>query len=49
MPIPACTISVLTAIVRRSPGPSGKTVAVWISPNIEFYELDPPANPHRKS
>ena len=29
--------------------PDGKTVAVWISPNIEFYELDPPANPHRKS
>jgi peptidoglycan/xylan/chitin deacetylase (PgdA/CDA1 family) len=29
--------------------PDGKTVAVWVSPNIEFYELDPPANPHRKS
>jgi allantoinase len=29
--------------------PGGKTVAVWVSPNIEFYELDPPANPHRKS
>lgn len=29
--------------------PEGKTVAVWVSPNIEFYELDPPANPHRKS
>src|SRR3546814_1937739 len=29
--------------------PDGKQVAVWISPNIEFYELDPPANPHRKS
>tara|TARA_R110001606_G_scaffold193130_4_gene340893 strand:+ start:3531 stop:4454 length:924 start_codon:yes stop_codon:yes gene_type:complete len=29
--------------------PDGKKVAVWISPNLEFYELDPPANPHRKS
>ncbi len=29
--------------------PGGKQVAVWVSPNIEFYELDPPANPHRKS
>ncbi|MEO7169662.1 MAG: polysaccharide deacetylase family protein [Sphingomonas sp.] len=29
--------------------PNGKSVAVWVSPNIEFYELDPPANPHRKS
>jgi peptidoglycan/xylan/chitin deacetylase (PgdA/CDA1 family) len=29
--------------------PGGKKVAVWISPNLEFYELDPPANPHRKS
>lgn len=29
--------------------PDGKTVAVWVSPNLEFYEIDPPANPHRKS
>ena len=29
--------------------PGGKQVAVWVSPNIEFYELDPPANPFRKS
>ena len=29
--------------------PGDKKVAVWVSPNIEFYELDPPANPHRKS
>lgn len=29
--------------------PGGKSVAVWVSPNLEFYELDPPANPHRKS
>ena len=29
--------------------PDGKKVAVWVSPNIEFYELDPPSNPHRKS
>lgn len=29
--------------------PGGKKVAVWVSPNLEFYELNPPANPHRKS
>ncbi len=29
--------------------PGGKKVAVWVSPNLEFYEIDPPANPHRKS
>ena len=29
--------------------PEGKTCAVWVAPNLEFYELDPPANPHRKS
>ena len=29
--------------------PDGKSVAVWVSPNLEYYELDPPANPHRKS
>lgn len=29
--------------------PGGKTVAVWVAPNLEYYEIDPPANPHRKS
>lgn len=29
--------------------PGGKTCAVWVSPNLEFYEIDPPANPHRTS
>src|SRR4051812_33043913 len=29
--------------------PEGKNVAVWISPNLEYYEIDPPANPYRKS
>lgn len=29
--------------------PGGKTVAVWIAPNLEFYEIDPPAHPMRKS
>jgi peptidoglycan/xylan/chitin deacetylase (PgdA/CDA1 family) len=29
--------------------PGGKTVAVWVSPNLEFYEIDPPANPLRAS
>jgi len=28
--------------------PNGARVAFWVAPNIEFYELDPPANPHRK-
>ncbi|MEM9303077.1 MAG: polysaccharide deacetylase family protein, partial [Pseudomonadota bacterium] len=23
-------------------------LAFWVAPNIEFYELDPPENPHRK-
>lgn len=29
--------------------PGGKKLAFWLAPNIEFYELDPPRNPHRKS
>lgn len=29
--------------------PDGKNVAVWVSPNLEFYEIDPPPNPVRKS
>jgi allantoinase len=29
--------------------PGGKSIALWVAPNIEFYELDPPANPMRKS
>jgi peptidoglycan/xylan/chitin deacetylase (PgdA/CDA1 family) len=29
--------------------PGDKKVAVWVSPNLEFYEIDPPANPHRKA
>jgi len=28
--------------------PGGKKLAFWVAPNIEFYELDPPANPSRK-
>ncbi|MGK0371927.1 MAG: peptidoglycan/xylan/chitin deacetylase (PgdA/CDA1 family) [Glaciecola sp.] len=27
--------------------PNGAKVAFWVAPNIEFYELNPPANPHR--
>ena len=27
--------------------PGGARVAFWVAPNIEFYELRPPANPHR--
>jgi len=29
--------------------PGGAKVAFWIAPNIEFYELDPPANAQRKA
>jgi peptidoglycan/xylan/chitin deacetylase (PgdA/CDA1 family) len=28
--------------------PNGARVALWIAPNIEFYELDPPVNPNRR-
>jgi len=27
--------------------PSGKKLAFWIAPNIEYYEFDPPKNPSR--
>jgi allantoinase len=27
--------------------PGGKQLALWIAPNFEFYELNPPANPAR--
>jgi len=27
--------------------PGGARLAFWVAPNIEFYELDPPANPQR--
>ncbi len=29
--------------------PDGARVAFWVAPNIEFYELDPAVNPHRKA
>ena len=29
--------------------PNGARVAFWVAPNIEFYELDPPANPFRQA
>lgn len=29
--------------------PDGKTVAVWVAPNLEYYEIDPPAHPKRKA
>jgi allantoinase len=29
--------------------PGGKRVAVWIAPNLEYYEIDPPAHPRRKA
>ena len=28
--------------------PDGARLAFWVAPNIEFYELDPPVNPHRQ-
>ena len=27
--------------------PNGARVALWVSPNVEFYELNPPSNPGR--
>jgi allantoinase len=29
--------------------PGGAKLAFWVAPNLEFYELDPPPNPFRKS
>lgn len=29
--------------------PDGARVALWVAPNVEFYELDPPLNPIRKA
>ena len=29
--------------------PGGARMAFWVAPNIEFYELNPPANPQRKA
>lgn len=34
---------------RRIAWPGGKRVAVWVAPNLEYYEIDPPAHPQRKS
>ncbi|MBF2755187.1 MAG: polysaccharide deacetylase family protein [Gammaproteobacteria bacterium AqS3] len=28
--------------------PNGAQIALWVAPNIEFYELHPPANPQRR-
>ena len=27
--------------------PEGKRIAVWVAPNLEFYEYAPPTNPQR--
>ena len=29
--------------------PNGARVAVWVAPNIEYYEFDPPLNPGRRA
>jgi len=29
--------------------PEGRTCALWVAPNLETYEIDPPAHPRRKS
>jgi peptidoglycan/xylan/chitin deacetylase (PgdA/CDA1 family) len=34
---------------RKIVWPGGKTVAVWVAPNLEYYEIDPPAHPRRKA
>lgn len=33
---------------RKITWPNGAKLAFWVAPNIEFYELNPPLNPHRK-
>ena len=32
---------------QRIRWPGGARLAFWVAPNIEFYEIDPPANPSR--
>jgi peptidoglycan/xylan/chitin deacetylase (PgdA/CDA1 family) len=36
-------------ITERPPirWPGGARVALWVVPNVEFYEFEPPVNPHR--
>ena len=34
---------------QRFTWPGGKTVAVWVAPNLEYYEIDPPPHPRRKA
>jgi len=34
---------------RRIDWPGGKRVAVWVAPNLEYYEIDPPPHPQRKA
>ncbi|MEL6876870.1 MAG: polysaccharide deacetylase family protein [Pseudomonadota bacterium] len=29
--------------------PDGKTCAVWVAPNLEYYEIDPPIHPKRSA
>lgn len=33
---------------KKTVWPEGKTCAVRVAPNLEYYEIDPPINPHRK-
>lgn len=33
----------------RPPWSGGKQVAVWVAPNLEYYELDPPPHPKRRA
>ncbi len=33
---------------KRFKWPGGKSVAVWVAPNLEYYEIDPPPHPKRK-
>ena len=34
---------------KRIVWPGGKSCAVWVAPNLEYYEVDPPAHPKRKA
>ena len=34
---------------RKIQWPNGAKLALWVAPNIEFYELNPPNNPSRRA
>jgi allantoinase len=46
---PAPAYLTYSPIIDRPPitWPGGAHVALWVAPNVEFYEYDPPVNPYR--